>query len=100
MEQKDKAKEEIEENDNEINQLSLQQTYLIDQLNDTNQELINLRTKNERLQNDLSIEKKTNERMMKSHESMNQLNDQTQFRHKGKARLGYIEEGDSSQQAA
>lgn len=37
MEQKDKAKEEIEEKENYIQQLSLQQEYFIDQLNDTNQ---------------------------------------------------------------
>ena len=78
MEKKDKANEEkrlitekIEEKDNEIHQLSLQQANLIDQLNDANQELINLRIENEIFHNDLSIEKKTNERMMKSHESMN-----------------------------
>lgn len=64
MEQKDKSKEEkilltkkIEEKDNAIHQLSLQQEKLIDQLNDTNQEPINLRTENEILKNDLTIEK-------------------------------------------
>ena len=51
MEQKDKANEEkrllpkkIEEKNNEIYGLSIQQVDLIDQLNDENQELINLRT--------------------------------------------------------
>ena len=100
MEEKDKAKEVIEEKENEIKQLSLQQEYFIDQLNDANQELINLRTENERLQNDLNIEKKTNERMMKSHESMNQLNEKSQYRHKGKVGLGYTDEGESSQLGA
>lgn len=38
--------------------------------------------------------------MMKSQESMNQLNEKTQYRHKGKGGLGYIEEGESSQQGA
>ena len=53
---------------------------------------MNLRSENERLQNDLSIEKKKYERMMKSQKSMNQLNEQSQYRHKGKDGLGYIEE--------
>ena len=68
MEQMDKAKEEkrqltkkIEEKNNEIHQLSLQQEDTIDQLNDANQELINLRIENERLHNDPNIEKQTNE---------------------------------------
>ena len=42
---------------NEIEQLSLQQSNIIDQLNDENQELICIRIENERLQNDLIIEK-------------------------------------------
>lgn len=37
---------------------------------------------------------------MKSQESMNQLDKKTQFRDKDKTRLGYIEEGESSQQGA
>ena len=56
MEQKDKVNKEkrflfenIEEKNNEIHGLSIQQEDLIDQLNDANQELINLRTKNEML---------------------------------------------------
>ena len=44
---------------NEIEQLSLQQSNIIDQLNDENQELICIRIENERLQNDLIIEKKS-----------------------------------------
>ena len=77
MEQKDKAKEEIEEKFNEIHQLSLQQADFIDQINDANQELVNLWIESERLQNDLNIEKQTNERMMKSQESMNKLNEKS-----------------------
>ena len=38
--------------------------------------------------------------MMKSQESMNQLDKKTQIRHKGKVRLGYTNEGESSQQGA
>ena len=66
MEEKDKAKEEIEEKNNEIQQLSLQQEDFINQLTNANEELMNLRSEKERLQNDLNIEKKTYERMMKS----------------------------------
>ena len=55
MEEKDKAKQEIEEKDNEIQQLSLKKLDFIDQVNDANQELTNLRTKNETLQNNLSL---------------------------------------------
>ena len=47
MEEKDKAKEEIEEKNNEIQHLSLQQTNFIDQLTNANEELMNLRSKNE-----------------------------------------------------
>ena len=38
--------------------------------------------------------------MMKSQEKINQLDKQTQFRHKGKARLGYTKESESPQQGA
>lgn len=38
--------------------------------------------------------------MMKSQEIMNQLNEQSWYRHKGKARIGYTKEGESSQQRA
>lgn len=38
--------------------------------------------------------------MIKSHEIMNQLNEQSQFRHKGKDGIRYLEEGESSQQGA
>ena len=38
--------------------------------------------------------------MVKSQERMNQLNEKHQYRHKGKAGLGYTEEGESSQQGA
>ena len=61
---------------------------------------MNLRSENERLQNDLNIEKKTYKRMMKSQESMNQLNEKSQYTHKGKVGIGYTKEGESSQQGA
>ena len=55
---------------------------------------------NERLHNDLSIENKTNERMMKSQAYMNQLNEKSQYRQKGNTWIGYIEEGESSKKGA
>ena len=57
----------------------------------------------ERLKNDLNTEKQVNERMMKSQVDMNQLNQQNEqnfHRQKGKARLGYEEEGESSRQGS
>ena len=61
---------------------------------------MNLRLENERLQNDLNIEKKTNEMMMKSQLDMNQLNEKSQYIQKYKAGIGYTEEGESSKQGA
>ena len=59
---------------------------------------------NEKLKNDLNAEKLINERMLKSQEDMNQLNQQNEHnlhRKKWKARLGYNEEeGESSKQGA
>ena len=91
MEEKDKSKEVIEEKDNEIQQLSLQQGDFIDQLTNANKELMNIRSENQRLQNDINSKKKTNERMMKSQSDMNWLNGQSQYRKKGKVGIGYIE---------
>ena len=42
------------------------------------------------------MEKQTNERMMKSQESMNEMDKQIQSRHKGTTGLGYIDKGESS----
>ena len=66
MEEKNKIKVEIEGIDNEIQHLSLQQTDFINQLTNANEEIMNLRFENERLQNDLNSERKINERLMKS----------------------------------
>ena len=55
------------------------------------------------MKNDLNTEKQVNERMMKSQVDMNQLNhknEQNLHRQKGKAGLGYEEEGESSKQCA
>ena len=61
---------------------------------------MNLRSQNERLQNDLNTKKKTNERMLKYQEDMNQMNEKSQYRYKGKAGLGYTEEGESSKKGS
>ena len=49
MEEKNKIKEEIEGKDNEIQNLSLQQVDFINQLTNENEEIIHLRSENERL---------------------------------------------------
>ena len=59
---------------------------------------MNLRSQNERLQNDLNTKKKTSERMMKSQVDMNRLNEKSYYTQKGKAGIGYTEEGESSKQ--
>ena len=71
MEEKNKIKEEMEGNNNEIQHLSLQQANFINQFTNANEEIMNIRSKNERLQNDLNIERQTNERMMKSQVDIN-----------------------------
>ena len=89
MEEKNKIKEEIEGKNNEIQHVSLQQANFINQLTNENEEITNLRSENERFQNDLKNERQTNERMMKSQESMNRLNEKSQYRYKGKVGLRY-----------
>ena len=44
----------------------------------------------------LKQKRETNKRMMRSQESMDQLDELFQNRHKGKIGLGYIEQGESS----
>ena len=61
---------------------------------------MNLRSENERLQNDLNSKRKINERMMKSQAEMNWLNEKNLYRHKGKVGIGYKEKGESSKQGA
>ena len=96
MEEKIKIKEKIEGKNNEIQHLSLQQADFINHLTNANEEIMNLRSKNERLENDLNSKRKINERMMKSQEKMNQLNEKNLYRKKGKEGIGYKEEGESS----
>ena len=107
MEQKNITKDDmrllsarLEEKENEVQQLSLQQVDIINQLDVANQEVINLRTENVRLQNNLNTKKKTKERMLNSQERMNLLIQKTQFRHHGKTGLGYIDQSESSHQGA
>ena len=67
--------------------------------NDLNSE----RQISERLRNDLNSEKKLNERIMKSQvdiDQLNQLNEKNLYRQKGKVGIGYKEEGDSSKQVS
>ena len=71
MEEKNKIKSEIEGKDNEIQHLSLQQADFINQLTNENKEIMNLRSENERLVNDLNSERQLNERIMKSQTDMN-----------------------------
>lgn len=68
---------------------------MINHLNSANQEVINLRTKNDRIKNDLRAKKETKERMMRSQENMNQLTELSQKKHKGKIGLGYTKQGES-----
>ena len=88
----------MEGKDNEIQHSSLQQTEFINQITNTNEEIMNLRSESEILQNDLNIKRKTNKRMMKSQTNINQLNQQSYYRQKGKAGIGYTKEGESSKQ--
>ena len=64
FEEKNKVKEELEGKNNEIQHLSLQRANFIDQLTSASEELMNLREKNEIMQNDLNTKGKINERMM------------------------------------
>ena len=96
MEEKKKTKEEIDGKNNEIQHLSLQQADFINQLTNANEEIMNLRSENERLQNDLNTKRKTNKRMMKSQVDINQLNEKIHYRKKGKAIIEYTKEGESS----
>ena len=57
---------------------------------------MNLRLENERLQNDLNTKNQTNERMLKYQDYMNQLNEKSQYKQKGKLGIGYTKEGESS----
>ena len=49
MEEKNTIKEEIERKNNELQHLSLQQADFINQLTNANEEIMNLRSENERL---------------------------------------------------
>ena len=87
MEDKNKKKVEMEAKDNEIRHLSMQYINFINQLTNANEEIMNLRSENERLQNDLNSKKKLNERIMKSQVDMNQLNEENLYRQKEKQEM-------------
>ena len=54
VEEKNKIKEEIEVKNDETQHLSLQQANFINHLTNANEEIMNLRSENERLLNDLN----------------------------------------------
>ncbi|GLJ21268.1 hypothetical protein SUGI_0390550 [Cryptomeria japonica] len=95
LEQRNKMQNEIEGRNNEI----VQHEDLIEQLSNANEEIRILKEENESLKNELDIQKQANERMMKSQTDLDQLNEQNLHKQKGKAGLGYNEEGESFEQA-
>ena len=113
MEQRNKENEDLEVRNNQ----SLQHEDLVGQLSDANEEIMNLRSENESLrndliterqinaslqsdlryerqinkslENDLNVEKQVNERMIKSQTDMDQLNQQNkQNLHRQKGKAG------------
>ncbi|GLJ21215.1 hypothetical protein SUGI_0388620 [Cryptomeria japonica] len=96
LEQRNKMQNEIEGRNNEI----VQHEDLIEQLSNANEEIRILKEQNESLKNELDIQKQANERMMKSQTDLDQLNEQNLHKQKGKAGLGYNEEGESSEQGS
>ncbi|GLJ43445.1 hypothetical protein SUGI_0903060 [Cryptomeria japonica] len=87
---------EIEGRNNEI----VQHEDLTEQLSNANEEIRILKDQNESLKNELDIQKQANERMMKTQTDLDQLNKQNLHKQKGKAGLGYNEEGESSEQGS
>ncbi|GLJ30947.1 hypothetical protein SUGI_0617070 [Cryptomeria japonica] len=87
---------EIEGRNNEI----VQHEDLTEKLSNANEEIRILKEQNESLKNELDIQKQANERMMKSQTDLDQLNEQNLHKQKGKAGLGYNEEGESSEQGS
>ncbi|GLJ52461.1 hypothetical protein SUGI_1115780 [Cryptomeria japonica] len=96
LEQRNKMQNEIEGRNNEI----VQHEDLTEQLSNANEEIRILKEQNESLKNKLDIQKQANERMMKSQTDLDQSNEQNLHKQKGKAGLGYNEEGESSEQGS
>ncbi|GLJ40000.1 hypothetical protein SUGI_0818500 [Cryptomeria japonica] len=96
LEQRNKMQNEIEGRNNEI----VQHEDLTEQLSNANEEIRILKEQNESLKNELDIQKQANERMMKSQTDLDQLNEQNLHKQKGKAGLGYNEEGESSEKGS
>ena len=62
MEQINKAKEDLEARNNEDQNQSLQHEDIIDQISNTNEEIMTLRVENERIRNYLNFERQINKR--------------------------------------
>ena len=62
MEQRNKAKEDLEARNNEDQNQSLRHEDLIDQIFEANEEIKILKAENERIRNDLNFERQINER--------------------------------------
>ena len=62
MEQRNKAKEDLEARKNEDQNHSLQHEDFIDQISEANEEIRILKAENERIRNDLNFERQINER--------------------------------------
>ena len=77
LEQRNKAKEDLDGRNNEIQNQSLQQEDHVDQLSNTNEEIVSLRSKNERLRNDLNSKRQINERLRNDLNSKKKLNERT-----------------------
>ncbi|GLJ37449.1 hypothetical protein SUGI_0760880 [Cryptomeria japonica] len=90
LEQRNKMQNEIEGRNNEI----VQHEDLTEKLSNANEEIRILKEQNESLKNELDIQKQANERMMKSQTDLDL------HKQKGKAGLGYNEEGESSEQGS
>ncbi|GLJ28251.1 hypothetical protein SUGI_0555170 [Cryptomeria japonica] len=93
LEQRNKMQNEIKGRNNEI----VQHEDLTEKLSNANEEIRILKEQNESLKNELE---QANERMMKSQTDLDQLNEQNLHKQKGKAGLGYNEEGESSEQGS
>ena len=75
MEQRNKAKEDLEARNNEEQNQSNQHEDLIDQITKANEEIGILKAQNERIINDLNYEREINERTMRELRSEKKINE-------------------------
>ena len=75
LEQRNKAKEDLNGRNNKIQNQSLQHEDLIDQISNENEEIMSLRSKNERIRNDLNFERQINERTRNELRSERQISE-------------------------